>query len=135
VGFDDWILALHVLSAFALVSALILLWFVYLALRANGGTSAALGQLYKIGVIVVQIGVAGTLVSGVWLAISLDAYRPWDGWVMIGFALLAIGTAAGFRAGHVSQQAGGSRHTLVLHAVASLAAVLILVDMIWKPGA
>jgi hypothetical protein len=36
---------------------------------------------------VVGVGLTGTLVFGVWLAISLDGYEPWDGWVIVAFVL------------------------------------------------
>jgi hypothetical protein len=135
VSLDDWIRALHLLSAFALVGAMILLWFAYLVLRADGGASAALGRFFKVGSVAVQVGIAGTLVFGLWLAISLDGYEPWDGWVVVALVLWALAAATGGRAGVTSQQPGGIRQALVLHAVSSLAIVLILIDMIWKPGA
>jgi hypothetical protein len=47
--------------------------------------------------------------------------------------LIAAGT--GGRAGTVSRERGGVQQALVLHAVSSLAVLLILIDMIWKPGA
>ena len=135
MSLDDWITALHVLSAFALVGAMVVLWFGYLALRADGVASAALGRLFRVGSIVVAIGLTGTLVFGVWLSISLDGYAPWDGWVIAALVLWAIAGGAGERAGRTSREPGGVQRALVLHTVSSLAIVLILVDMIWKPGA
>ena len=132
---NDWILSLHLLSAFALVGAMVVLWFGYLALRAEGAGSPALGRLFKVGSVAVGIGLTGTLVFGVWLSISLDGYEPWDGWVIAGFVLWAIAGGTGDRAGRLSQQSGGVQQALVLHTVSSLAIVLILIDMIWKPGA
>jgi hypothetical protein len=135
VSLDDWITALHLLSAFALVGAMVVLWFGYLALRAEGAASAALGRLFKVGSVAVGIGLTGTLVFGVWLSISLDGYEPWDGWVIAAFVLWAIAGGTGDRAGKLSQQPGGVQQALVLHTVSSLAIALILIDMIWKPGA
>jgi hypothetical protein len=74
-------------------------------------------------------------VFGVWLSISLDGYEPWDGWVIGAFVLWLVAGGTGDRAGKLSQQPGGVQQALVLHAVSSLAVVLILIDMIWKPGA
>lgn len=134
MSFDEWILALHVLSAFALVGAMIMFWFVYLALRANGDAPAALGRLAKTAGIVIGVGIGGTLVFGLWLAISLDRYQVWDSWVILGLVLWAIATATGQRAGTTSREVGGSRRVLALHAVSSLAVLVVLIDMIWKPG-
>jgi hypothetical protein len=135
VSLDDWIKALHLVSAFALVGALTVFWFGYLLLRGDGAASGALGRLFKIGTIAIAIGLTGTLVFGVWLSISLDGYEPWDGWVIVAFVLWLIAGGTGDRAGRLSREPGGVQQALVLHAVSSLAVVLILVDMIWKPGA
>jgi hypothetical protein len=135
VSLDDWIRALHILSAFALVGALTVFWFGYLLLRAEGGASGALGRLFKVGTIAIAIGLTGTLIFGVWLSISIEGYEPWDGWVIGAFVLWLIAGGTGDRAGRLSQQPGGIQQALVLHAVSSLVVVLILIDMIWKPGA
>jgi hypothetical protein len=135
VSLDDWITALHLLSAFALVGAMVVLWFGYLAVRADAVASAGLGGLFKVGTIVVGIGITGTLVFGVWLSISLDGYEPWDGWVIGALVLWAIAAGTGGRAGRLSQEPGGIQQALVLHTVSSLAIAVILIDMIWKPGA
>jgi hypothetical protein len=135
VSLDDWIKALHLLSSFALVGAMAVFWFGYLLLRAEGGASGALGRLFKFGSIAIGIGLTGTLVFGVWLSISLDGYEPWDGWVIAAFVLWLIAGGTGDRAGKLSREPGGVQQALVLHAVSSLAVVLILIDMIWKPGA
>ena len=135
MSLDDWIRALHILSAFALVGALTVFWFGYLLLRADGVASGALGRLFTVGTIAIAIGLTGTLVFGVWLSISLDGYEPWDGWVIAAFVLWLIAGGTGDRAGRLSRQPGGIQQALVLHAVSSLVVVLILIDMIWKPGA
>ena len=49
---------------------------------------------------------AGTLVFGIWLAISLDAYQLWDGWVIAALVLWAIGGFVGQQSGQ-GYQAGG----------------------------
>jgi hypothetical protein len=135
VSLDDWIRALHLLSAFALVGALTVLWVGYLVLRSNGGAGEVLGRLFKLGTIAIGVGMSGTLVFGIWLSISLDGYDPWDGWVIAAFVLWLVAGGLGDRAGRLSQQPGGAQQALVLHAVTTLAVVLILIDMIWKPGA
>jgi hypothetical protein len=134
VSLDDWIRALHILSAFALVGALVVLWSGYLVLRGTG-PSDGLGRLFRIGTVAIGIGMTGTLVFGVWLAISLDGYEVWDGWVIAALVLWAAAGGTGDRAGKLSREPGGVQQALVLHAISTLAVVLILIDMIWKPGA
>jgi hypothetical protein len=95
-------------------------------------------------------------VFGIWLAVSLDAYEVWDGWVIAAIVLWVIAGAAGDRAGKdyglAAARAGelvsagsdapdpGLRalartsRGLALHAVATACALLILADMVWKPG-
>jgi hypothetical protein len=114
---------------------MVVLWFGYLALRADTDGSVALARLFVVGTVAIQIGIAGTLVFGIWLSISLDGYEPWDGWVIAAIVLWLIAAGTGGRAGTVSRERGGVQQALVLHAVSSLAVLLILIDMIWKPGA
>jgi hypothetical protein len=133
MSLDDWVLALHLLSAFALVAAVVMFWVLYLAL------DAAIPGLVRIGTIAVAAGSIGTLVFGVWLAISLDAYQVWDGWVIAAIVLWAIAFETGRRSGEVVAgdvpSAEARSRALVLHGVSSLAILLLLIDMIWKPGA
>jgi cytochrome bd-type quinol oxidase subunit 2 len=135
VSLDDWVKALHLLSAFALVGAMTLLWLGYLAMRAGGDGSPRLVRFFTIGSIVVQAGIAGTLVFGVWLSFSLEGYRIWDGWILAALVLWAIASALGGRAGVVAREPGGLAQAIRLHAMSSALIVLILIDMVWKPGA
>lgn len=136
MSFDDWILALHVLSAFALAGAMVLFWALYGAAWVGvDPASSALMRLGRLGSVVVGVGFAGTLVFGVWLAISLDAYQLWDAWVIIALVLWAIGGALGSRAGKLAQEKGMMRESLLFHAGSSVVVVLLLIDMIWKPWA
>jgi hypothetical protein len=139
VSLNDWILALHLLSAFALVGATILFWFVYLATRSGGVSGDTIGGLVRVGTVTIGVGSVGTIVFGVWLAIAYDAYQVWDGWVIAAIVLWAIGTEAGRRAGVAvageAPTAEAQQRAILLHSISSLAILLILVDMIWKPGA
>ncbi|HET9462146.1 MAG TPA: hypothetical protein VFO56_09435, partial [Gaiellaceae bacterium] len=98
-----------------------------------------------------------TVIFGLWLAISIDDYAVWDGWILGALVLWAIGAGTGMRAGtaygkaltraeelQASVQEGGpgelralnrSPAGLRMHILSSIAVVLILIDMIWKPGA
>ena len=132
VSLDAWILALHLLAAFAFVAAVAGYWGMIAA-----GWNARLPREV--------------------LAISLDAYQPWDGWVIAAIVLWLVAGAAGGRAGPEYERARSraeelaaegpdaasdeltalirTRQGLVMHSVTTLAALLLLIDMIWKPGA
>jgi len=159
VELNDWILALHLLSAFAMVGATVLFWIIIVA-GWNVDTPAPVVRMTpiaRVGVVAVSIGGIGTIVFGLWLAISLDAYQPWDGWIIAAIVLWAIAGGLGGRTGKeyavageraAELQAAGNtgpnaellalnrtQRGLVLHSLTSLALLLLLIDMIWKPGA
>jgi hypothetical protein len=100
----------------------------------------------------------GTLIFGIWLAIDLDAYKVWDGWILAAIVLWAIAAGAGQRGGEAYGQAAklaaelssqgraeepsGELKTLLqdrramwLNIVSSALVLAILVLMIYKPGA
>jgi uncharacterized membrane protein len=159
VSLDDWILALHLLASFAFVGAILGFWAMVVAARRTDRPAdlRAVFRLNPFLTATVAVGSVATLVFGIWLAISLDAYEVWDGWVIAAIVLWVVVGAAGQRAGalyaRAERRAGelleaGSDDAspelralartgqgLVLHTIATIAAVLILADMIWKPGA
>jgi hypothetical protein len=135
VTLDDWILALHVLSAFAMVGAVVVFSMLFVALRRAGAADdPRLGSVAKIGTVAVSAGSLGTLVFGTWLALSVGGYDLWDGWIIAAFVLWLIGVGAGARSG-AALAAGQVQRSMVLHTISTVAVVLILADMIWKPGA
>ena len=159
MSFDDWILALHVLSAFAYVAGLVLFWVLIVAVRRTDTPEATMGMepMVKVGNAAVGIGAGGTILLGIWLAFSYGGYDIWDGWILAALVLWIVAAWIGSRTGaeynagmKKAQELHAAGHTgpsaellavnrtqrgLVLHAVASAVLVLILVDMIWKPGA
>jgi hypothetical protein len=159
VGFDQWMLALHVLSAFALIAGLILFWVLIVAGRNidTSGDTLRLGPVARVGNATVGIGMGGTILFGVYLAFAIDGYAIWDGWILAALVLWFVGAALGRRTGaeyirapkkalelEEAGQTGPNAELLalnrtsrgvLLHSVTSLVALLILVDMIWKPGA
>jgi uncharacterized membrane protein len=159
VSFDDWILALHVLSAFAYVAGMVLFWVLIVAVRRTDtpeGTTR-MEPVVKVGIIATGIGAGGTIVFGLWLAFSVGGYDIWDGWIIAALVLWAIAGAIGGRTGReytagmdkareleAAGQTGPSPELLainrtqrgvILHAAASVAILLLLIDMVWKPGA
>ena len=159
VTFTSWLLALHLLSAFALAGSLALFWYLIVASRNvdTAGATVAMGSVADVGTKVVRVGGVGTLVFGIWLAIRLDHIQVWSGWVIAAIVLWIVAVVAGSRSGveyeramkkaeelEAAGQTGPNAELLALnrtsrgmglHAIASVAVFLILVDMIWKPGA
>jgi len=159
VSFDGWLLALHVLSAFAYIAGVVLFWILIVAVRKTdspGGT-IRMEPIVKVGNAAVGIGAVGTIVLGIWLAFKLDSYAIWDGWIIAALVLWAVSGALGQRTGAAYMQgmnkakeldsagkAGSNAELLglnrtstgvVLHTLVSVAALLLLLDMIFKPGA
>lgn len=140
--FYDWLLFLHVLSAFALVGALAVFWALVFATRPNEPmlSQDAAGAIARPTNALVIAGTVGTLIFGIWLAIDHDDYQVWDGWIIAALVLWAISGALGDRAGKAFTKAmEGSleerRRGLIFHSVSSVVVLVLLVLMIYKPGA
>jgi hypothetical protein len=159
VSFEDWIFALHLLTAATLVGSLVMSWIVVVALYRVDTADATLSfnRVAVVGTALTVVGLIGVIAFGIWLAILRDAFQVWDGWVIAAIVLWSIATvlllrsfaeyakpAEKARALIASDQTGAdvelkalNRTTtgLLLRALASAAIVLIVADMIWKPGA
>ena len=155
LALNDWILAFHLWSAFALVASMVLFWVLVVASRTltDVDQRIAYGDIGGVGSKVIGVGFAGTIVFGIWLAFSKDGFAIWDGWIIAAIILWVIGAATGGRAGAEYQktlerarelkasgqaaQPGDFRSSSgeLMLAISSLAVVLIVIDMIWKPGA
>jgi uncharacterized membrane protein len=155
---NDWILALHLLSAVAMVAA-VTVFSVMIAALWRTDDPAAVTSFMRLGLVgnaLVIVGSLGTIVFGVWLAISLDAYQLWDGWVIAALVLWVIVGAVGKQTGDgykaTSEMAAqlvssgsprspelaaamGTSRAFWTHWLSFAVVVLILIDMIWKPGA
>lgn len=155
----DWLLFLHVTSAFALIAAVVLASVLVVVVRNRDVPSevARLYSLTRLGEVLGGVGSIGALVFGIWLAIDVKGYELWDGWIIAAFVLwLVMGAFAG-RAGKVingvrdraralASEGGDAPNAelrslvrdprgLWLQAATALAVLLLLVDMIFKPGA
>jgi hypothetical protein len=159
VSFDDWMLVLHVLSAFSLVAGIIFFWVLIVAVRQTDTPEGTirLGPLSRIAGGAVGVGAGGTILLGMWLAFSVGGYDIWDGWIVAALVLWVIATGLGQRAGEAyvegvkkaqelqtAGQTGPNAELLalnrtsrgvVLQSLTSIVVLLILIDMIWKPGA
>jgi uncharacterized membrane protein len=157
VELTDWLIALHVLSAFAWVSALVL----YSVVIAAGWKTTVPSEVVRIfrvvrvGDALIAIGMIGTIVFGIWLA--FDEYEIWDGWIIAALVLWLVAGAVGGRIGKIynatrdraaallaeGQDAPNaelgvmlrSQRGLVLHTLMVLVTIAILVVMVYKPGA
>jgi uncharacterized membrane protein len=160
VSFYDWLLFLHVAAAFALVAALVVFWVVAVAARDVDRPNDSLRyfRVAKPANVLVIAGTVGTLLFGIWLAIDAEAYKLWDGWILAAFVLWAIAAGTGQRggvtyanaaklAGRLAAEGRGDepseelrtllkdRRAMWLNIVSSLGVLLLLIDMIYKPGA
>ncbi len=159
MSFDDWILALHVLSAFAFVAGLVLFWVLIVAVRRTDTPDGTIRMepIVKVGNAAVGVGAGGTIVFGIWLAFSYGGYDIWDAWIIAAIVLWAVAGGLGQRTGaeynagmikakelEAAGQTGPSadllavnrtQRGLVLHTAASAVVLLIIILMIWKPGA
>jgi uncharacterized membrane protein len=159
VSFDAWMLVLHVLSAFSLVAGIIFFWVLIVAVRQTDTPEGTIrmGPLSRIAEVAVGVGAGGTILLGVWLAFSVGGYDIWDGWIIAALVLWVIATGLGQRAGaayvegvkkaqelQTAGQTGPNAELLalnrtsrgvVLQLLTSIVVLLILIDMIWKPGA
>jgi hypothetical protein len=134
----DWLLFLHVLSAFALVATVVIFSAFALGVAADS-------RLLAVGNALWNVGGLGTLVLGIWLALYVDGYEIWDGWIITAIVLFSIATELGRRAqlgytpAAVDSEPGaaitGAPPAALMHWLRSLVVLALLVVMIYKPGA
>jgi hypothetical protein len=129
----DWLLFLHVLAAFAIVGSVVVFTVVMAATRGGAEATPVL-RLTPVARRLWDVGGAGTLILGVWLAIDVDQYGLFDGWVLASLVLWAIAAAGGIRLGQALQDERRSGNSLP-YAVMTVAVAALLVVMIYKPGA
>ncbi|MGH2969234.1 MAG: hypothetical protein ACRDK0_09240, partial [Solirubrobacteraceae bacterium] len=79
----EWLLFLHVLAAFVLVAGLA----AYGVLVLGGGGDSVRQALGVPALALWNAGGLGVLVLGIWLAIEVAAYEPWDGWILAAVVL------------------------------------------------
>jgi hypothetical protein len=130
----EWLLFLHLLAAFLLVAGLV----AYSVMVFASGGAVVARALGLPALALWNAGGLGVIVFGVWLALEVDGYELWDGWVIAAIVLWFVASGAGgrlgtgVREGTPVQAIDGAR---AMVAVMALATVLLLLDMIFKPGA
>ena len=133
----DTLLYLHVLAAFILVAANVTAWAMYVG-TAGGSRPSPLVRMAPMGGLLGVVGSLGVLIFGIWLAIYVKGYEVWDGWVLAAIVLWAIASYAGTTLGRgyeAFREGSGTAPPLALHLILTGAILLLLIDMIWKPGA
>jgi hypothetical protein len=125
----DWLLFFHLLAAFLLAVTAVTYSAVAFGSVTTGRTLFVADRCWDVGGL-------GTLVLGVWLALYLDQYEIWDGWIIGAIVLWLVATGLGdsVRRGLAAAQAVDSRVAL-MHWLRTLAVIGLLVLMVWKPGA
>jgi hypothetical protein len=153
VGFYDWVLALHLLAGFSIAAALVL----YSVLVVAGRRMDTLEQtrlLFRVAPVggpLIGVGMGLVLVLGIILAIDADAYQVWDPWVIAAIVLWALFAEVGRRTGtyytetqKLAESGGAETEVLArlraptgarLHYANVAIFLLLLLDMIFKPGA
>jgi hypothetical protein len=125
----DWLLFLHLLAAFLLAVTAVTYSAVALGATAGGRTLFVANRCWDVGGL-------GTLVLGVWLALYLDGYEIWDGWILGAIVLWLVATGLGES---VRRRLAGAElvesRVALTHWLRTLAVLGLLVLMIWKPGA
>jgi len=124
---SDTLLFLHLFAAFLLAVTVVTYTAVALGAPASGRTLFVADRCWDVGGL-------GTLVLGIWLAINLDQYEIWDGWILGAIVLWMLATGLGVRA-RIGADDVSAEGAPLMHWLRTVAIVGLLVLMIWKPGA
>ena len=130
----DWLLFFHLLAAFLLTVTAVTYSAVAFGSLVGGRTLFVADRCWDVGGL-------GTLVLGVWLALYLDQYEIWDGWIIGAIVLWLVATGLGdsVRRGVEASEPDGAmvydRRVVLMHWLRTLAVIGLLVLMVWKPGA
>jgi hypothetical protein len=135
---DSTLLFLHVTSAFTMVTAAGLFLAIALAQRSDRHSATAL-RLAPAAAILWPIGSLLAIVFGVWLALHDSQYSLGDGWIIAAIVLWAVGGAIGGRLGtgyrKMTSGGGPDPAALAMNLALIITLLVILIDMIYKPGA
>ena len=131
----DTLLFLHLLGAFITFITVVVFSAYAFGVTASRGSFVLADMAWN---------VSGALliVFGIWLALYVDGYELWDGWILGALVLFAVATETGRRA-RLAVMAGfdgatsdpASVQVTIWHWLRTAAIVAILVLMVWKPGA
>jgi hypothetical protein len=124
---DDWLLFFHLLAAFLLAVTIVMYSAVALGAAAPGRTLFIADRCWDVGGL-------GTLIFGIWLALKLDQYGFFDGWILGALALWLVATGLGQG---VQRRIASDETSAIaaMHWIRTLVVLGLLVLMVWKPGA
>jgi hypothetical protein len=123
----DWLLFLHLVAAFLLAITVVMYSAVALGAGAPGRTQFVADRCWDVGGL-------GTLIFGIWLALYLDQYDFFDGWILGALALWFVATGLG-QTIQRRTATGETAAVATMHWIRTLVVLGLLVLMIWKPGA
>jgi len=133
----EWLLFLHVTGAFAVVATVV----VYGAVVVGAGAPAQLLRGFvRLGSVLFMIGAVLTLVFGIWLAIDVDQYELWDGWIIAALVLWVVAGAVEQRfrrtldRGTEAQGTTRARDARMMYGLLAAVVLAFLLLMITKPG-
>lgn len=130
----DFLLFVHVLAAFFLVAGGV----IYTAFILGGPVNR---ETRLVAEILWGVGGLGVLAFGVWLALNRPEYELWDGWIIAALVLWFLTMGSGAQVSRSLQPAGDDssvavdRRVAIAHWMRIVYVVLLLVVMVWKPGA
>ena len=155
----EWLLFLHVLAAFAFLTAYTMATAILVGARRVTTRRGALTllRLARPADVLAWVGAVGTLVFGIWLVVDVEGYELWDGWILNAFLFWIVAEEAIRREDLILRRASRAarvpalpnapdpaeelravlhaRHVVALHVVGSAALLALLALMIFKPGA
>jgi hypothetical protein len=123
----DWLLFLHLVAAFLLAATIVMYSAVALGAAAPGRTLFIADRCWDVGGL-------GTLIFGIWLALNLDQYDFFDGWILGALALWFVATGLG-QTVQRRMASGDTSAIAAMHWIRTLVVIGLLVLMVWKPGA
>lgn len=159
MSYQDWVFSIHLLFAATLVGGLFMSWILVVALWTAPDPEATLSlrRVTMVATGAIAVGLPGVIALGIWLALLRPQLRPWHGWAIAAIVLWAIAAAAiacatveyakstrmarelvtSGRPGPSAELTALNRSVpaLLFRAVGSVAIVLIVIDMVYKPGA
>jgi hypothetical protein len=124
---SEWLLFFHLFAAFLLAVTIVM--YSAVALRATSSP-----RMLFVADRCWDVGGLGTLIFGIWLALNLEQYDFFDGWILLALLLWFVATGLGQT---VQRWIGGDdiRSVIALHWIRTIVVIGLLVTMIWKPGA
>ena len=124
---DDTLLFFHLIAACLLAVTIVM----YSAVALGATTSP---RILFVADRCWDVGGLGTLIFGIWLALNLDQYDFFDGWIFGAIGLWLVATGLGQSV--IRRRAAGETAAIdTMHWLRTIAVIGLLVLMVWKPGA